>query len=376
LRPISIAALRLEAECVQRLGAVGVETIADLMALGRDGLPSRFGPSLLAAMDRALGHAFEVLEPVRPRPHPRVERVFEGPTTSAMGIAIASREVVGRLASVLEAQGIGAMTLVLALDRVDAAPLEMMVRLSRPSRDGQHLWRLLAPRLERVNLGFGVEAITLTATRVGKVRHCQQLARELARADDLCESEGESEAIEASLATLIDTLCGRLGVERVLRLEAVQSHMPERAFGLRPVMSVMAQRGPRAARMARVRRGAARARSKGVWENEQPAPATECRGTQTPSPRPAVLLQPPEPAEVTSLVPDGPVAMVRWRGRSWTVLRTTGPERVAPEWWREKSMGAARATRDYFVLQLEGGAWIWACRESLRGAWFVHGVWA
>lgn len=364
LAPISIAALRLDAECVRRLDAVGVETIADLMALGREGLPARFGPEPLARLDGALGQAFEVLEPVRPKPQPSVERVFEGPTISAMGIAIASREVVAQLAGVLEAQGVGAMTLVLALDRIDAEPVEIMVRLSRPSRDGQHLWRLLAPRVERVNLGFGVEAITLTATRVGKVRHRQHLAPEL-RSELVprgggppAQGQDEADEHEASIAALVDTLSGRLGVEGVLKMEAVRSHVPERAARLRPALPLMDLRGGRAARARRS-------------ERTEPDVAM-----LVPGPRPAVLLQPPEPAEVTLLVPDGPAAMLRWRGRQWPVLRTTGPERVAPEWWRARPMMGKRATRDYFVMQLASGAWIWACRESLRGAWFVHGVWA
>ena len=77
-------------------------------------------------------------------------------------------------------------------------------------------------------------------------------------------------------------------------------------------------------------------------------------------------------------VPDGPPARFRWRYRLHDVARSAGPERIAPEWWREKS--SARL-RDYYHVEDSEGRRYWLYREGVAGdgrgedtRWFVHGM--
>jgi hypothetical protein len=52
--------------------------------------------------------------------------------------------------------------------------------------------------------------------------------------------------------------------------------------------------------------------------------------------RPIRLLDPPEWIDVTlAEVPEGPPGRFRWRHASYRVASAEGPERIAPEWWRE-----------------------------------------
>ena len=80
----------------------------------------------------------------------------------------------------------------------------------------------------------------------------------------------------------------------------------------------------------------------------------------------------PDPVQVLSIVPDGPPAWVRWRGREYVVLHSAGPERLVLPWWNSDR----RAARDYYDVQLPHGSWLWVYLELETGMWFVHGEWA
>ena len=66
----------------------------------------------------------------------------------------------------------------------------------------------------------------------------------------------------------------------------------------------------------------------------------------------------------------------RWRARVHRVARAEGPERIAPEWWRE-----AGRPRDYYRVECEAGRRLWLYRDGPHAsdrpaAWFVQGVFA
>ena len=95
--------------------------------------------------------------------------------------------------------------------------------------------------------------------------------------------------------------------------------------------------------------------------------------------RPPLMLARAEPAEVVALVPEGPPQRFRWRGVVHDIVKAQGPERIADEWWRNRSR---RPTRDYYVVEDAAGRRFWLYREGLYGretaapAWFVHGLFA
>ena len=77
-------------------------------------------------------------------------------------------------------------------------------------------------------------------------------------------------------------------------------------------------------------------------------------------------------------VPDGPPVSFTWRRVARAVARAEGPERIAPEWWRD---GPGARTRDYYVVEDHAGRRYWLFREGLYGedrqpAWFIHGLFA
>ncbi|MCC6678290.1 MAG: DNA polymerase Y family protein [Phycisphaerales bacterium] len=354
LRGLPAAALRIDERTLQGLGEVGIITVGHVLDLPRASLAARFDGSLLLGVLRAIGEAPEAIDPVRPSPPARCEMMFDGPTGHWESVEAAARRVLGELAGELAQRERGLRRLDVELLRPRAAPTPIRIDLSRPSRAAKHLWSLLRARLERVDLGDGVEGVVLTASRTARLRH-EQRGSEALGADD-------ARATEAAWGELVDTLAGRLGADQVVRIEPVESHLPERAFRERSAMEAM-QRGP------------ARAVTRAA--------------------RPTVLFRRPERADAMAVTPDGPILSLGWRGRRWKVVSCIGPERIGQEWWRwEPPAGdgegeaagrrsrvrrggtAAPPGRDYFIVQTEGGRWLWVCRHVGTGRWFVHGEWS
>ena len=68
-------------------------------------------------------------------------------------------------------------------------------------------------------------------------------------------------------------------------------------------------------------------------------------------------------------------------------MRSAGPERLSPEWWRPREARLER-TRDYYRLEDAEGGRYWVFREGLYGredggefgerapSWWMHGVFA
>lgn len=330
LSPLPIAALGADGAAIRSLAEIGIERIGHVLELPRSCLPARFGPDLLHRLDRALGRAFEGIEPLRPTAPIEVVRAFDGPTDRPEAIALTVRELLGEVADQLHDRGRGARVIEIVLDRSDMPPESVEIRLSRPSRDAKHLERLALPRLERVHLGFGVEAIAVHVRADAAIVHEQSV-------------HGEGFEVDgrggAAVGEMIDAMTNRLGASGVVVPRLGASRRPERAAEL-----VAAADADSTAPM--------------------PVPMIDAD-------RPTVLFDRPERAEVIVLSPDGPVRSVRWRGRDHAIAACVGPERIGDEWW----IGPG-ATRDYFRVRTEGGRWLWLARALEANRWFVHGVWA
>jgi protein ImuB len=223
---------------------------------------------------------------------------------------------------------------------MDGEVLSLVIGLAAPSRDIEHMASLIALRLDRLPGGleadFGFEAMGLDVLAAERMPEHQALFT----------ADGEI-AAPAALARLIDRLEHRLGSGAVQRLHPRQSHVPERAVAVRS------------------------AGGDGTlpdWTIESPGSA-----------RPLLLLPRPEAAEVIALVPEGPPRQFRWRGVLYQAADAEGPERIAPEWWRQG--GGGETERDYYVVEDVAGRRFWLYRAGRYGAgstpvWFVHGVFA
>ncbi|MFL9839711.1 DNA polymerase Y family protein [Sphingomonas sp. ST-64] len=351
LAPLPIAALRVDAAAIELLHRLGVTRIGQLAAMPRAPLARRFGAALVTRLEQALGTLPEPLDPVVPHEPVAVQRHFVEPVATAEGIAHWLGALVPELCAALEAEGWGARAVELVADRVDGVPQRIRIGLARASRDPLHLLRLIARRIETIEPGYGIDAITL------HVRRAEPLSAQ--PFDERLDEEAKPD-----LAPLADTIATRIGPRRLWRLRPVESDVPERSVARDGVL------GP-------PERGGERRKRDDVRQLDRAAPPDPWRPDW---PRPARLLARPERLDhVLAELPDQPPRRFTWRGRTVHVVRADGPERIAGEWWRRSA--ETNAIRDYFRVEDAGGHRYWLFRrgDGERGAtgdlsWYLHGL--
>jgi protein ImuB len=334
LAPLPPAALRLEPETAAQIERLGLKTLSQLFALPRAPFAKRFGVQAMVRLDQALGRTREALAFVRPATPWFARLAFAEPISAPEDMARVAFDICARLCARLEAAGKGARRFEIAYHRVDGTAPTVSVGLALAGRDGTRIAKLIAPKLETVDPGFGVEVVTLAAHEV------EALSPRQAR----LETAGQA-AVEDGLAPLIDRLSNRLGEGRVWRAKAVESHVPERAVGrARPLAAGTA----------------------GGWDRE--------------TPRPLRLFRRPEPIEAMAPIPDDPPVQFRWRGRLHRVRRAEGPERIGEEWWTGPIEDVSTDhVRDYYRVEDQDGARFWVFRAGLYDErnppkWWMHGL--
>jgi protein ImuB len=345
LAPLPLAALRLPDETVAALTRVGLKRIGDILDLPRSPLAARFGADLLRQLDRALGREDEPLTPRLPVAPYVAEKSFHEPIAREEDVLASVERLAARLKTALAARGAGARRLELALFRTDGAVKRIAAGTSRPVRDPQAIRALFVERLaalgDEIDPGFGFDLARLSVLNA-----------------ELCPDEqiglGTRED-QIELDRLVDRLSARLGRQRVSRLLARDSHIPELAVAVMPAQAMT--------------------RGEFGWDAFR-----RFRAEAGLSSRPLRLLAKPELiADVFALVPDGPPARFRWRRVLHEVVRAEGPERIEGAWWSEKGGPA----RDYFRVEDKAGLRFWLFRAGLYRdmtpsppRWFVHGMYA
>lgn len=326
---LPLAALRLTPEALTSAARFGLERVADLYPMPRGPLARRLGMMTVQRLDQARGTLAEPIVPVVPFEEPRVERRLLEPIATAEAITQVIGDLVDDMVVMLQARGLGLRAAVLTCLRVDGDEQRISLGTARPTRDGSHVKRMFAMRVERIEPDLGIEAMSLAAPRVEDLMP-ESLGTGLAgpRAPDL--------------APLVDQLAGRAGDAALFRIGAQESDVPERA----------------------VIRADALACPTGwpMWK------------------RPVRLLRRPELLwSVVALLPDHPPRRFVWRGGEYRVVAGDGPERIHGEWWRNAR--EMWAVRDYFRVEAEAGERFWLFRrgdgvESSTGdlSWYMHGM--
>jgi protein ImuB len=333
IAPLPVAALRLAPDVVRTLERLGLKTIGALMAMPRLALARRFrgADNVVDALDRMMGRKDEPLTAAPADPPPCAALRLEEPATHPEAAAQALARLIPKLVRQLERKRLGARRLSLTGFRVDGSVAEASVATTIASREPKHLARLLADKAAVLNPEFGFDAFALTADWTESLDAAQ---------DSLVEEPSG----ERDIARLVDRLTVKLGPRAVLRPEARESHLPERASGWAAAVS-----------------------------SSLPLKAVGAELS-----RPPRLLDRPEAIDVIYATPEGVPRRFMWRRAVHDIARVEGPERIAPEWWRSPS--SARL-RDYYRVEDGDGRRYWIYREGVIGDgrgglpnWFIHGL--
>jgi protein ImuB len=312
------------------LAHIGCRSLGDVRRLPRGGIARRFDKQLLAALDQAYGRAPEVHRWIAlpERFAQRLELMFR--VDDATALLFGARRLLLSLCGWLAARhsGTTAFTLHWAHDAMRAKSAgeggEITIRTAEPTRNLEHLCRLLGEHLVRVQLQAPVGDLQLIADEV--------VPLEEKSASWLPEDNAGGE----TLPLVLERIAARLGPQRVVRPVLCEDHRPEWMCRWQPAAEPL----PR-----------------------QPAPVTEL-------PQPGFILSAPLKLLMRGNRPyyQGELHML------------AGPQRVEGGWWdRDETAGQIRnVVRDYWVAQSAqaGVLWVFQTRLDEAPAWFLHGVFA
>ena len=333
LAPLPVAALGLSPEVTRVLERLGLKTVGCLAGIERRSLARRFreADNPLDAIDRALGRKAEPLTPLVHQSPPRAVLRLAEPVADPAAGPQSLDLLLPDLVRQLEQRRLGVRRLVLAGYRVDGEVAVAFAACALATREPKHLKRLLADKAASLDPGFGFDAFVLEA------EWCEPLS---AMQDGL--AGGPPPEIE--VARLVDRLSTKLGPDAVTRPQPRASHLPERSSDWRRAL-----------------------------DKEAPSQARPVQ-----APRPQRLLDRPEAIDVIYATPAGLPRRFVWRRSVHDVVRAEGPERIAPEWWRERSTARLR---DYYRVEDGQGRRYWIYREGLHGdgrggdpTWYLHGL--
>lgn len=310
------------------LSRLGCRHLGELRRLPRAALAKRFGPALLAALDRAYGNLPEVHEwlTLPDRFDARLElpyRVEHAPVLLHFAEAL-----LRQLCAFLCARHAGVRSLRLAWQYDAMRPRdvdssgELTIATADTTRDAQRLSRLLAEHLARTTLAAPAGEIRLSADTV--------LPLEELSAGLLPGSHAPQE--RTTTHALLERLSVRLGPEHVREGRLHEDHRLDRM------------------------------QSWHAW----PAPAATAVRC-APGPQPTWLVEPPQPLRCDAQ--EQPL-------HAGPLTRISGPHRVEAGWW--EGLGDLHL-RDYYVYRSATRGLLWVYHERFpdtASGWFLHGVFA
>lgn len=310
---------------------IGCRTLGDVRALPRSGLGRRFDQSLLQALDQAYGAAPEAHDWMALPEHFEERLELMARVEQAPALLFGARRLLRVLSGWLAARraGVTAFTLRWAHDAMRARAAgeggEITIRTAEPTRDIEHLCRLLGEHLARVKLPAPVGDLVLVAT---EVRPLHDVSASL-----LPDTVRQGE----QLGLVLERLSARLGPQRVLRPVLCEDHRPEWMCRWQPATLPLPRQG---------------------------APGTGL-------PQPGFVL--PVPLRL-ALRDHRPV-------HHGELVMLLGPQRVEGGWWDRIEGGAERmrnVVRDYWVaLSPQAGVlWVFQTRLDDTPAWYLHGHFA
>lgn len=317
------------------LEQTGCCTLGDLCQRPRDALGRRFGPALLHALDQLYGLAPEAHEWLAVPESFEARLELPSRVDDANALVFGARRLLLQLAGWLFARrsGVVAFTLRWAHDAMrsrEVGPVdELAVRTAAPTRDVDHLVRLLAEHLAHARLQAPVGELWL---RADEVRPLVEVSASLLPPAPGTVQQGEA------LSQVIARVSARLGRHRVLRPESVADHRPEAMCRWLPA--------------------------------EQATPHHAAPVSNTP--QPGFLLREPLKLVVRG---NRPV----YFGQLQLLL---GPHCVEGGWWdRDQALDHAPVVkRDYWLAFSAQAGLLWVFRTRAAGdagpAWYLHGFFA
>ncbi|MDX1692949.1 MAG: DNA polymerase Y family protein [Ketobacteraceae bacterium] len=304
--------LDADKDIITRLQSMGISTTGELLALPADALARRFPGHFIHYLKSLQGKASLSLKPftMPPRFDRRIDFVEELTHTEALLFPV--KRLTHYLQHYLIARQLCVRAIVVTLQERFQQQQSLVIQLSQPHYEADHLLNLIQQQFTRLTLTQPVTGVRL-------------------QAEWFTETEAENRDLFSRYQTsqkdryqIIDTLRARLGRERVHGLGVAEDHRPEYA-----------------------------------WQMTVPG---EGKTVEYPADkRPLWILNKPLPLTTKKDLPlyqKAPLTLAR------------GPERIETGWWDHQPV-----QRDYFIALHPNGSLLWIFRDFLQqGHWFLHGI--
>ena len=296
-----------------RLTDLGVLRLRDMLELPHEGIAKRFGPEIVASLDRLVGQLADPRVPYAPPPRFRSRLELPAEADGVEALLFPLRRMLAEFEGAMRGRGAGVQHLTLVLEHGRKSRTRVALDFSSPEREADFILAIARERLGR---------LTLAAPTIGLALHAEALLPYVPRESTWLPGARE-QAVDRQ--RLIERLAARLGSERVFGIAIADDHRPENGGRL-------------------------------LFPNSGKSNLTPFSFPL----RPTWLLQRPQRLITQEGTPSyqGPLDLV------------AGPERIEAGWW-----DGAEVSRDYYVAANPRGETFWIFREHRNAqAWYMHGV--
>jgi protein ImuB len=316
----AIRELDLPGELCESLGALGIETLGEFLALPSGELMSRFGVRASALHD---SFADDMQLPIQPHAFDDPARIsfqVDPPDEDQTRLLFAIKGALHSLLHQVRARGDSIQALDISL-HLERAPVHReQIESASPTLDLMLLLELIRLRLGEISLQGAVEEVEIIAKTVRAVAEQVALPGHRARRD-----------MRAAHRAL-DRVRAAYGEQSVTRARLRDAHLPEASFRWEPIQRATLSEQPR----------------------QNPISSMVRRVYARPKPLPPRLSKQPEAGP--SLAKDH------------TIEHMYGPYRVSGGWWKRL------VERDYYYAETDHGDLLWLFYDRPRRRWFLHGV--
>lgn len=217
LGPVPLSGLDWDTGLLKRLSRTGVQTLADLWRLPRDGLARRYGVELLHQLDALAGNDNRILSQFHRPPRFAASRELPIELEKLEHFFPAVEQLATELTGFLRQRDATALSVNLSLQHYRQPASRIDLTFRTPSRDAGHCCRLLREKLERTALPAPVLRVELVSEAIAPFQ-----PQSYSLFDDDQDREHDWQ-------TALEQLQNRLGHQALQYPAAAAEHRPERA---------------------------------------------------------------------------------------------------------------------------------------------------
>ena len=312
LGPLPLNLLEEFTATVDSLRRAGLHTLGDVLVLPPAALGRRCGRAFTLFLQQLLGQREDLRADYRPPATFSDEYWFGYEVKTNDELLPAVQHLLQSLCRFLRNTQLQTSEINWQLVGIHHQLQEVCVRSASSNSDWKNWYQLSGMRFEHLQLEGSVEGLVLS---------CQQLCPGQQDSIDLFSPYKQREP----LASLLDRLRNRLGLQAIEKVGCRDEYLPEFAL-----LVSSDQHG------------------------DEPGSTAHC------AQRPFWLL--PQPQALRQYG-----KQLYWNG---TLALIYGPERIEDNWWQDA------VSRDYYIAASSGEQHYWVFRDRLAGQWFIHGVFA